>query len=165
METDKPDFIASSLTLVLAAVLALAPGSAGARAQEQAPMPTPAQEQPPAPAPVIQKEADAATAVKPPPNRQPIKRRSVQQVIEPTPRIVTDGYRPTLTVRPPAALPGPASSTPPPSSARMTTCGAGGCFDSNGARFNGSGNGGAGNTLLSPKGQLCVQGPVNAQCF
>jgi hypothetical protein len=159
METDKPDFIASSLALVLAALLALALGPA--RAQEQAT--APAQAQPPASAPATPKEVGADTAVKPPPKRKPSRRRSVQQVIEPTPPIVTDGYRPTLTVRPPAAPPGPAS--PPPSSPRMTTCGAGGCFDSNGARFNGSGNGGAGSTLLSPKGQLCVQGPVNAQCF
>jgi hypothetical protein len=136
METVKPAVFAA-LTLALAFGLARA----------QAPV-TPA-------APTAQ---EANPAVKPPPTRKPIRRRSVQQIIEPTMPIVTEGYRPTLTVRPPAT-PGAAPTQAPP--VRMNTCGAGGCFDTGGARYNGSG----GSTLLSPKGQLCVQGAVNAQCF
>ena len=131
MENMKASLIALMLALSLASV----------GAQEQAP-----------PA----KEATADADVKPPPKRKPIKRRSVQQVIEPTPRIVTDGYRPTLTARPPAALPGP---VPPPT--RMNACDGGGCFDTGGARY----NGGVGPTVLSPQGQLCVKGAVTTQCF
>ncbi|GGE67192.1 hypothetical protein [Massilia psychrophila] len=134
MKTAKPDFRGPALASVLASVLALALGPAAAQA----------------PAPATAKEA----GVKPPPVPKPIKRRSVQQAIEPTPRIVTEGYRPTATVRPPAAAPQPP--------ARMNSCGPGGCFDTGGARYNGNGGG---NTLLSPNGQLCVKGVVNAQCF
>jgi hypothetical protein len=144
METDKLDFMALSLSLTLALTLALTFGPASAQAQAPA-------------TPTAQQAADAGA--RPPPKRKPVKRRSVQQVIEPTPPIVTEGYRPTLTVRPPAAATSPSLAPSPP--ARMNTCGAGGCFDTNGARY----NGGVGNTLLSPKGQLCVQGAVNAQCF
>jgi hypothetical protein len=143
METVTPGFVALALALAFGL----------ARAQAQAPAP--------APATPTAREAGAETGVKPPPNRKPIKRRSVQQVIEPTPRIVTEGYRPTLTVRPPAAMPAPAAPSPGAPPVRMNTCGAGGCFDTGGARY----NGGVGNTLLSPKGQLCIQGAVNAQCF
>ena len=139
MATVKPDFrgpaLASLLASVLASVLALALGPAAAQA------PAPATE----------------AGVKPPPLPKPIQRRSVQQAIEPTPRIVTEGYRPTLTVRPPTPAPQPLA---PP--ARMNSCGPGGCFDTGGARYNGNG---IGNTLLSPNGQLCVKGVVNAQCF
>jgi hypothetical protein len=92
----------------------------------------------------------------PAPNCKPTRRRSVQQIIEPTPRIVTDGYRPTLVVRPPAALPAPV-----PGPVRMNSCDAGGCTDTSGARF----NSGTGATLTGPQGQLCTRGVVNAQCF
>ncbi|HEU4376434.1 MAG TPA: hypothetical protein VFS02_23270, partial [Telluria sp.] len=75
---------------VLAAMLLALPlASAGARAQEPPPV---------APAPKLV-APDAKPAV--PPRRKPLKRRSVQQVIEPTPPIVTEGYRPTLVIRPP----------------------------------------------------------------
>jgi hypothetical protein len=97
--------------------------------------------------------AQQATAeLKPPPGRKPIKRRPVQQVAEPAPRSVADGYRPPPAVGAPAAL-------PPPT--RMNSCDAGGCFDTNGARY----NGGAGPASLSPQGQLCVKGAVTTQCF
>ena len=147
--------VTASVTLTLTLMLAWTPGLAGAQQQEQQ------QQQEPAPSAAKQ---GSATGAKPPPGRQPIQRRSVRQVIEPTPRIVTDGDRPTLTARP---VPPPAASpTPPPAPARLTTCDAGGCFDSGGARFNGSGGGGgAGAALLGPKGQLCTRGVVNAQCF
>ena len=135
----------ASIAVLLACSLAVA----GARAQPQQLPEPPAGNAAAAP-------AHAAPAPAPAPARKLIKRRSVQQVIEPTPRIVTDGYRPTLTVRPPAALPGP---LPPPT--RMNSCDAGGCFDTGGVRY----NGGVGSTLLSPQGQLCTRGVVNAQCF
>jgi hypothetical protein len=92
--------------------------------------------------------AQQSTAeLKPPPRRKPIKRRPVQQVIEPTPRSVADGHRPTPVALPPAT--------------RMNSCDAGGCFDTNGARY----NGGVGPTSLSPQGQLCIKGAVTTQCF
>lgn len=141
MDSLKPALFALILVLPLA--------SAAAGAQQQAPADPPAAKE---------AAADPAAQPVPPPKRKPIKRRSVQQVIEPTPPIVTDGYRPTLVTRPPAALPGTA---PAPSSPRMNSCDAGGCTDTSGARY----NGGVGNTLLSPQGQLCTKGVVSAQCF
>ncbi|HEU4375572.1 MAG TPA: hypothetical protein VFS02_18900, partial [Telluria sp.] len=96
---------------------------------------------------------DAKPAV--PPRRKPLKRRSVQQVIEPTPPIVTEGYRPTLVIRPPLTAPSP---LPPP--VRFNSCDGGGCTDTNGTRYNGPGP-----AATSPQGQLCVKGIVNAQCF
>lgn len=130
-----------------ALLLALSLAVAGVRAQSQ--------EQPEAPA---EKAATAEAPAKPAPapKGKPIKRRSVQQIIEPTPPIVTDGYRPTLVARPPAAVPAPV-----PGPVRMNSCDAGGCTDTSGARF----NGGAGATLIGPQGQLCTKGVVNAQCF
>lgn len=99
---------------------------------------------------------EQATEVKPPPKRKPLKRRSVQQVIEPTPRIGAEPYRPTLEMRPPIPLP---QTTPGP--VRMNSCDGAGCTDVNGNRF----NGGVGTTLIGPQGQLCNKGPVSAQCF
>ena len=134
-----------------ALMLALSLASAGVRAQEPAPA-APAAREPAA-------EPDAPSrAVKPPPKRKPIKRRSVQQVIEPTPPIVTDGYRPTLTGAPARRrcrrrLAGAGRA--------CNSCDAGGCTDTSGARY----NGGVGNTLIGPQGQLCTKGVVNAQCF
>ena len=136
MDYLKPMLTALMVTMSLA--------SASARAQEQTPAEKPAAEAPAKPAP--------------PPNRKPTKRRSVQQVIEPTPPIVTEGYRPTLIVRPPAVLPSRSPAQPQP---RINSCGAGGCTDTSGARY----NGGVGNTLIGPQGQLCTRGVVNAQCF
>jgi hypothetical protein len=142
METVKHGFVAPALGLALALAFGLA------RAQAA----------PPA-APVAQ---EAGAGVMPPPARKPINRRPVWQLVEPTPPIVTDGYRPTLTVRPPA-VPGAAPAQAPP--VRMNACDAGGCFDSGGARFNRGAGAGVGSTLLSPKGQLCIEGAVNTQCF
>jgi hypothetical protein len=132
-----------------ALLLALSLAVAGVRAQQDA-----------AEAPAAKAaSAEAASKPAPPPRPKPTRRRSVQQIIEPTPRIVTDGYRPTLTTPAPSALPAP---VPPPSGpVRMNSCDAGGCFDTNGARY----NGGVGNTLIGPQGQLCTKGVVNAQCF
>lgn len=135
MDYLKPAFIALVLALPLA--------SSGVCAQEQPP---------------AVNEAAAGKPTKPvmQPKRKPVKRRAVQQVIEPTPPIVTDGYRPTLVIRPPATLPAP---VPPP--VRMNSCDGGGCTDTSGVRY----NGGPGPVLTSPQGQLCVRGIVNAQCF
>jgi hypothetical protein len=142
------DYLKPALTALL---LAMSLASAGVGAQERTQTaPSAAQ----APAAKTEPGPDAKPAV--PPKRKPIKRRSVQQVIEPTPRIVTDGYRPTLEVRPPSALPAPVAGP-----VRMNSCDAGGCTDTSGARF----NGGVGNTLIGPQGQLCTKGVVNAQCF
>jgi hypothetical protein len=108
-----------------------------------------------APTPAAREQA-SVPGVKPPPKRKPTKRRSVQQVVEPTRRIVTEPYRPTLDVRPTAPLP---QTIPGP--VRMNSCDGGGCTDVNGNRF----NGGVGTTLIGPQGQLCNKGLVNAQCF
>jgi hypothetical protein len=128
-------------------MLALSLACAGARAQQDAPKP----------APDAQQERTQAPAE---PAQQPANpRRSVQQVIEPTPRIgaATPSYGPTLTARPPPA----ALSGPPPSPVRINGCDAGGCNDTSGQRY----NGGVGNTLLGPQGQLCTKGVAGAQCF
>ncbi len=132
------DYLKPTLAALMAA-LSLA--STGARAQEQAPAAKAAAGQ------------CAGPAV--PPRRKPVRRRSVQQVIEPTPPIVTDGYRPTLVTRPLAPAPLP---VPPP--VRMNSCDGGGCTDTGGARYNGPGP-----AVTGPQGQLCVKGIVNAQCF
>jgi len=132
MHTVQPGLTASAQALALALMLALTPA--------------PAQTLPAA------RQADRGPVVAPPPAGKPVQRRSVRQTIEATPRIVTDGHRPTLRSGPPAPAPAPPF--------RLDTCDAGGCFDSSGARFNGGGA-----PLLGPKGQLCTRGVVNAQCF
>ena len=127
------------LRLTLAALmLALSLAPTGVRAQEQ-----------PAAAPEAAAEPPAKPAV--PPRRKPVKRRSVQQVVEPMPPIVTAGDRPTLVIRPPLPVPPPV---------RMNSCDGGGCTDTGGVRYNGPGA-----AVTSPQGQLCVKGIVNAQCF
>ena len=132
----------ASIALLLACSLALA----GARAQDRQ-----------APESVDEAITDAAPAAPAPSKpRKPIKRRSVQQVIEPTPRIGAEPYRPILEVRPPIPLP---QTIPGP--VRMNSCDGAGCTDVNGNRF----NGGVGTTLIGPQGQLCNKGPVTAQCF
>jgi hypothetical protein len=136
-----------------ALVLALSLASAGVRAQEQVQTAPPVAQEPAA-TPETNPDAKPAQAQK----RKPIKRRSVQQIIGPTPPIVTEGYRPSLTVPPPAAMPAP--SAPAPGPVRMNSCDAGGCTDTSGARYNG-----AGSTVIGPQGQLCTKGVVNAQCF
>jgi hypothetical protein len=130
--------------LLAALLLALPLASAGLRAQELAPAAKEAAAEPP-----------ARPAV--PPKRKPLKRRSVQQVIEPTPPIVTGGYRPTLVMRPPTPITSPPPVAPP---VRMNSCDGGGCTDTSGVRYNG-----AGPAVTGPQGQLCVRGIVNAQCF
>jgi hypothetical protein len=96
------------------------------------------------------------------PKKKPIKRRSVQQVIEP----VAPVYRPTLTppsATPPIALPpaGALGTVTPPPPVRINSCDAGGCTDTNGIRY---GNG-AGNASVSPQGRLCTGSGTTLQCF
>jgi hypothetical protein len=119
---------------------------------------TGAQEAPARAAEPQQQKAELPLQPVVPPKRAPAKRRSVQQVVEPTPRIGTaaPSYGPVLTPRAPAALPEPL-----PAPVRTNGCDAGGCNDTNGQRY----NGGVGNTLLGPQGQLCTKGVVGAQCF
>jgi hypothetical protein len=133
------------LTLVLGAANAQQ-GATTAQAPEYRPAPRPLTE-------------PYASQVIKNPGPRPIRRRYVPQAIDPTPRIATDGYRPTLEVRPPAAIPRPVAPAPGP--VLMNSCDAGGCYDTSGARF----NGGVGNTLIGPQGQLCTKGVVYAQCF
>lgn len=132
----------------IAFLLACSLAAGGARAQDRQ-----------APDPAEQVDSVAAPAAPAPSKpRKPVRRRSVQQVIEPTPRIVTEPYRPILEVRPPMPLPLPQTI---PGPVRMQSCDGAGCTDLNGNRF----NGGIGTTLIGPQGQLCNKGPVNAQCF
>ena len=92
--------------------------------------------------------------------RVPNQRRAVEQVIVPTPRIGFDAYGPTLVPRAPGAS-GTPPAAPPARPSRINHCAAGGCTDTSGARY----NGGVGNILIAPQGQLCTKGVVNAQCF
>lgn len=92
------------------------------------------------------------------------KRRNVDQVLTPTPRIRGSAapaehpvltYGPALQARPPAAAPLPERGTVP------ATCSGAACFDAGGQRL----NGGVGNALTTPQGQLCTRGLVGVQCF
>jgi len=143
MHSVQAGFTAARLTLALALMLALTPAPVQAQT------------------PPAARQAEHGRVVAPPPAGKPVQRRSVQQTIEATPRIVTDGDRPTLRPGPPAPTPAPTLAPTP--SLRLDTCDAGGCFDSSGARFNGGG--GVGAPMLGPTGQLCTRGVVNAQCF
>lgn len=130
-----------------AGLIVLTLASLGAGAQE-APRSEPAQEK---------EKAELPLQPVVPPHWKPTRRRSVQQVIEPTARIGSAA---------PAYVPAPAPQSPPavpapPAPVRNRECDAGGCYDANGQRY----NGGVGNTLLGPQGQLCTRGVVGAQCF
>ena len=141
----------SSLKIVLTALMLLV-ALACARAQPPA-----------APAPPLVSAPGAASPSgvgAPRLGRAPNQRRAVEQVIAPTPRIGFEADGPTLVPRAPGASGAPpATSLAPPS--RINHCGAGGCTDTSGARY----NGGVGNTVIGPQGQLCMKGVVNAQCF
>lgn len=87
-------------------------------------------------------------------------RRAVPQRIDPTPRIATDTYRPTLTPSPAIPSYAPAPVVPAPAR-QLNRCDAGGCTDIDGARH----IGGAGNATLSPEGRLCNRSGTTLQCF
>ena len=136
-------------------ILAVALGAGAAQAQEAPPRPG--------------GEPDALP-LKPDPSKlkKPlIKRRAVQQRIERMPEpapIVTDGYRPTLTVRSPSVYGQPAPALPPPAPpnpVQVNSCDGGGCTDTSGARY----TGGVGNTVLDQNGRNCVRTGTTVQCF
>ena len=111
----------------------------------------------PEPAQPLEQKAD-----KPPPPKKPVKRRSVQQIIEPVPPV----YRPTLTppsATPPVALPpsGAMTTVNPPPPVQINSCDAGGCTGVNGSRY----DSGAGNATVSPQGRLCTRTGTTMQCF
>jgi hypothetical protein len=117
-----------------------------------------AQETPKSEPPPEKEKAELPLQPVVPPHWKPTRRRSVQQVVEPTARI---GSAP-----PPSYAPAPAAAArvpvaPPPDPATVRNCDAGGCYDAGGQRY----NGGVGTTLLGPQGQLCTKGVVGAQCF
>ncbi len=120
-----------------------------------------------APPPAEKSAADPKAEAKPkdPSARAPrSKRRAVEQVLTPTPRILGSAapaghpvltYGPVLQARPPAAAALPERGTVP------ATCTGAGCFDASGQRL----NGGVGNAVTTPQGQLCTKGLVGVQCF
>lgn len=128
-----------------------------------------AQDKPREPAPPVVAERETLP-LKPDPSRltrPPLKRRSVQQRIERMPApapIVTDGYRPTLTVRSPAVYGQPSPALPPPSPpmpAQVNSCDGGGCTDTSAARY----TGGVGNSVLDQNGRNCTRSGATIQCF
>jgi hypothetical protein len=99
--------------------------------------------------------------------RAPPRRRAVEQILTPTPRILGSAtpppagpltYGPTLT-----APPAPPSTISAPStiSTNPAVCSGGSCFDSSGQRL----GTGIGNTAVTPQGRLCTQGLAGVQCF
>jgi hypothetical protein len=102
------------------------------------------------------------------PQKKPLRRRSVQQVIgsmPPAAPVAPEAYRPTLQPRlapgaaaPPAVGLAPASPSGP---VRINRCAAGGCIDIDGARY----NGGIGNAVIDGKGRLCTRTGTTLQCF
>src|SRR4051812_19382134 len=91
-------------------MLALVLGPVSAQ-ENPATAPVPAQEY----RPVLKPQTEPyASQVIPNPPRKPIRRRPVEQAIDPTERIATDAYRPTLQARPPAAIPKPVAPAPGP---------------------------------------------------
>jgi hypothetical protein len=139
--------------------LILAAACGAASAQDKA--------QPPAPAVVSEREA---LPLEPDPSKlkKPLaKRRSVQQRIERMPDpapILTEGYRPTLTVRAPSVYGQPSTVLPPPSPpapAQVNSCLGGVCTDTSGARY----TGGVGNTVLDQNGRNCTRSGTTIQCF
>jgi hypothetical protein len=130
-------------TVPFALVLALLSSTVSAQAEPRA-----AAEAVAKPAP----KAKDAKPAKPPPRRRP-----VLQVIEPMRPIgsaAPEPYRPTVPL--PSAIPAPR----PPGPVQLN-CGAAGCSDMNGNRY----QGGVGNTLLDSQGRSCTQIGTTAQCF
>lgn len=104
----------------------------------------------PAPAPAAQAGVDK-------PVKKTIKRRSVRQNIDATPRVsVPQAYGPQL------APPLPQAGVPPPPAPLMLNgCNGGVCLDANGRQY----HGGVGTTLLSPEGRVCSNNGIAVQCF
>ena len=126
-----------------------------------------AQDRPSEPAAPVVAEREALP-LKPDPSKlkKPlVQRRAVQQRIErmPTPApIVTEGYRPSLTVRSPSVYGQPTPALPRPSvPAQVNSCDGGGCTDTSGSRY----TGGVGNTVLDQNGRNCTRTGTLVQCF
>lgn len=94
-------------------------------------------------------------------DKQPCKRRSVQQVVEsmpPAPPPIQPA-RPALQGAPP--LPAARLPVVPPGPVQINSCDAGGCTDINGQRY----NGGVGNAGVDGQGRLCTRSGSTMQCF
>lgn len=127
--------------------------------------------------------SNPAAQTKPPPRRPP--RRSVEQILTPTPRILGSAV-PADAVQGPGMMAGagaPVSAgsgtltygptletrVPPPSRAapagavgtNPATCAGPNCLDGNGQRL----GTGIGTTAITPQGRLCTKGLVGVQCF
>ena len=148
------------------AALALATGSALAQT-EPAPAPTPMPAPAPAPTP-----APAAPALTPAQKAKLAPRRPTRQIVGSPLPIVTEGYRPTLTVRPASGAPDPVGTLPvhpAPSNAAplaplpvpVGICTAGGCTGADGMRY----NAGAAGVAVDPAGRTCHQVGTTMQCF
>jgi pyruvate/2-oxoglutarate dehydrogenase complex dihydrolipoamide acyltransferase (E2) component len=151
---------------LLVLLVSLAAGSAGA---QQAPLaaagqaaPQRAAAPPPAPPGAPADKARDTGATPAPGKAGRVRRRSVQQVIDgmpPSPRIATEGYRPTpYPAAPPA--PGPQPVAPPPP-AQINSCIGAACTDASGALY----NGGVGNATINSQGRLCNRSATTMQCF
>lgn len=146
----------------IAALVALALATGSALAQtDPAPAPTPVL----APTPAVQSLTPAQKAKLAP-------RRPTRQIVGSPLPIVTEGYRPTLTVRPASGAPDPAGTLPvhpTPSNAAPVAplpvpvgiCTAGGCTGADGVRY----NAGAAGVAVDPTGRTCHQVGTTMQCF
>jgi hypothetical protein len=95
------------------------------------------------------------------PLRQPIKRRSVHQNIDPVPRINSPMvYGPVLTPAAPVGVQ-PIPMPVPGSPVILNNCNGGACTDAAGARY----RGGVGNVLISPEGRAWSNNGITVQCF
>jgi len=94
-------------------------------------------------------------------DKQPCKRRSVQQVVESMPPASppTQPARPALQNAPP--LPAARLPAVPPGPVQINSCDPGGCTDINGQRY----NGGVGNAAVDGQGRLCTRSGSTMQCF
>ncbi|MEO7495181.1 MAG: hypothetical protein ABIT83_02470 [Massilia sp.] len=161
-----------SMMSALCVAVSMGIGGSAARAAEPpvATQPEQATATPPAETVVPDKPQQAAqppkstqaSPAKPPAKPSPPRRRAVQQIISstvsPPPASPPPSYGPVLTRSAPLASPLPA---PLPGSPRINSCDGGGCTDTSGARY----NGGVGNAVISPQGQLCNRTGATLQCF
>jgi hypothetical protein len=104
------------------------------------------------------------------PTNRKLPRRPVPQLITPMPRmaapqpsvvwgpVLTAPGRASLPALGAPALPAGTPALPGPSAPIPVTCDAGGCRDSNGSYYPGSG------TLVSPSGRMCSNNGVWMQC-
>ena len=120
-------------------------------------------------------EAAAMKAMTPAQKAKLAPRRPTRQVVGSPLPIVTEGYRPTLSLREHASgvadpvgtlpvRPAPASAAPTPLAplpVPVTACTAGGCSGADGVRYN---NGAAG-VVVDPAGRTCHKVGNTVQCF